>query len=155
MHPLNESCYAGSELCRELACSRPPLKNASELRDMLLEIEDILRVLDRRLESCEQPRWDVAQSVVLALTSAVFASSRKPPIAPFRPGIGTSSKVVSRTVKASLRAGHVYSNALTTGSLVIRSLDLIVFSLAFIQRSNARILLDRLTVVRRVQIIDA
>src|ERR1700733_9750694 len=62
MHPLNESCYAGSELCRELACSRPPLKNASDLCDMLLEIEDILRVLDRRLMSCEQPRWDVAQS---------------------------------------------------------------------------------------------
>src|ERR1700689_4006951 len=91
----------------------------------------------------------------IALTAAVFASSRKPPIAPFRPGIGTPSKVFSRTVKASLRAGHVYSNALTTGSRVIRSLDLIVFSLAFIRRSNARILLDQLTVGRRVQIIGA
>jgi hypothetical protein len=55
MHPRYESCYAGFELCRELACSRPPLKNASELREMLLEMEDILRVLDQRLESCEQP----------------------------------------------------------------------------------------------------
>ena len=133
MHSLDESCYAGFELRGELACSRPPLENASELRDMLLKIEDILQVLDRRLESCEQPRWDVAQSVVLALTSAVFASSRKPPTANFKPGIGTSSKIFSRTVKASLRAGHVYSNALTAGSEVIRSLDLIMFSLAFIR----------------------
>jgi hypothetical protein len=97
MHPLEESCYAGFELCKELVCSRPPLKNAGELHDMLLEIKDILRVLGRRLESCEQSRRDVAQSVVLAFISAVFASSRKPPIAPFRPGIGTPSKVFSRT----------------------------------------------------------
>ena len=131
MHPLDESCYAGFELCRELACSRPPLKNASELRDMFLEIEDILRVLDRRLKSREHSRRDAAQSVVLALTSAVFASSRKPPIAPFRPGIGTPSKVISRTVRASLRAGNAYSNVSTSKLRVdlVGILDLAIFNL--------------------------
>jgi hypothetical protein len=116
MNALEEGFDTGFELWREFVCSIPALKNASKLRDMLLELKDILRILDRRLDSCERPSRVTRHLVTATLTSAVFASSRMPPIAPFRPGIGTPSKVFSRTVRASLRASHACFNASITSS---------------------------------------
>jgi hypothetical protein len=49
MHPPEERFNTDFKLWRELVDSGPTLENASELCDMLLELEDILRILDRRL----------------------------------------------------------------------------------------------------------
>jgi len=49
MYPPEECFYTDFKLWRELMYSRPTLENASELGDVLLELKDILRVLDRRL----------------------------------------------------------------------------------------------------------
>jgi hypothetical protein len=54
---------------------------------------------------------NVAQLLALARTSSFFASSRKPAIAPLRPGIGTPAKIFSNVVNVNLRAGHAYFNA--------------------------------------------
>ena len=44
--PLEEHFNPGFELWRELVYSGPAFANASKLRDVLLELEDILRILD-------------------------------------------------------------------------------------------------------------
>ena len=44
--PLEEHFNPGFELWRELVYSRPAFANASKLRDMRLELKDILRILD-------------------------------------------------------------------------------------------------------------
>jgi hypothetical protein len=132
VYPPEEGFYPDFKLRRELMYSGPPLENASELCDMVLELKDILRVLDRRLD-----KWSTTVHVepLAQLTSTVFATLRKPAITPCKPGIGTPFKIFSSTVGASLRAGHVYFNALTAGSPMILDdcgLDLIIFSSVFI-----------------------
>jgi hypothetical protein len=49
MYAPEEGFYTNFKLRRELMYSGPTLKNASELCDVLLELKDILRVLDRCL----------------------------------------------------------------------------------------------------------
>ena len=51
--PLEECFNSSFELWGELVDSGPAFTNASKLRDMLLEIKDILRILDRCLASYE------------------------------------------------------------------------------------------------------
>jgi hypothetical protein len=53
--PLEECFNSSFELWRELVYSGPAFANASKLRDGLLELEDILRILDRCLASYEHP----------------------------------------------------------------------------------------------------
>jgi len=51
--PLEECFNSSFELWRELVYSGPAFANASKLCDVLLELEDILRILDRCLTSYE------------------------------------------------------------------------------------------------------
>ena len=47
--PLEECFNSSFELWRELVYSGPVFANASKLRDVRLELKDILRILDRCL----------------------------------------------------------------------------------------------------------
>src|SRR5882762_10415203 len=54
MNLLGEGFYPSSELYRELLHSVPSRKNTGEFHDLLLKFEDILRVLDGRLDIYKQ-----------------------------------------------------------------------------------------------------
>jgi hypothetical protein len=53
--PHEEGFDPSFELWREVVCSRPAFTNASKLRDVLLELKDILCIVDRFLASYEHP----------------------------------------------------------------------------------------------------
>ena len=58
--PLKECFNSRFELWGELLYSGPAFANASKLRDVLLKLEDILRILDRSLASYEYASMSLA-----------------------------------------------------------------------------------------------
>ena len=58
--PLEEHFNPGFELWRELVYSGIAFANASKLRDVLLELKDILHILDRCLASYEHLNTSLA-----------------------------------------------------------------------------------------------
>ena len=62
--PLKECFNSSFELWGELVDSRPAFTNASELRDMLLELKDILHILDQCLASYEHLSTSLATELL-------------------------------------------------------------------------------------------